>query len=317
MKAAIVKEMGATLVFGQCDSPVATEGHVLVNVSTAALSRLSKFRSMGMHYSSEVNFPLIAGADGVGTLEDGTRVYFAQPTAPYGSLAEQTLVKETMIVPLPDGLDDITAAAIANPATSSWAALVYRAHFKPGQTVLINGATGASGSLAVQIAKYLGAMKIIVTGRNESKLRLLGADEVVAFDMSVKDGSNEFENALMPAVAGGVDVVLDYLWGDSAVAIMSAIAKTGTKQTTRFVSIGTSSGQETINVPSSILRASSIELLGSGGRSVSLADMMSSAKSVFEMAAEGKINIAVAEFALQDIEAAWHAPLTPRPVVRV
>lgn len=147
MRAAIVKEKGTPPVLGHFDPPVVTEGHVVVNVSAAALSRVSKFRSLGMHYSSEGNFPMVAGMDGVGTLEDGTRVYFAMPAWPYGSLAEQTMVSEKLIVHLPDGVDDVTAAAIANPAMSSWAALVFRAGFKSGQTVLINGATGASGSL--------------------------------------------------------------------------------------------------------------------------------------------------------------------------
>lgn len=317
MKAAIVKELGATPVYGEFDSPAATEGQVLVNVRAAALSKLSKFRSMGMHYLSENHFPLIAGADGVGTLEDGSRVYFALPSAPYGSLAEQTLIDRSMVISLPEGVDDVTAAAIANPGMSSWAALVYRARCQPGQTVLINGASGASGSLAVQIARHLGARKIIATGRNEAKLRSLGADEVVAFDMSVPDGIKGFENALMPVIADGVDVVLDYLWGDSALAILSAIAHLDASRTTRYVSIGTSSGYENINLPSAILRASSIELLGSGGRSVSQADMLSSARGVFELAAAGKLTIAVAEFALSSIEAAWHAPLTPRPVIRI
>lgn len=156
MKAAIVKVKGTIPVMGHFDSPVGTEGLVIINVTTTALSRVSKFRSMGMHYSSEDNFPIVAGIDGVGTLKDGSRVYFALPTAPYGSLAEQTIVNEKLTVRLPDGIDDLTAAAIANPAMSSWAALVFRADFKSGQTVLINGATGTSGSLAVQIAKGLG-----------------------------------------------------------------------------------------------------------------------------------------------------------------
>ncbi|OMF18876.1 alcohol dehydrogenase [Paenibacillus sp. FSL H8-0548] len=317
MKAAIVKEKGAIPVMGHFDSPVATEGQVLINVKAAALSRVSKFRSMGMHYSSEVSFPIIAGIDGVGTLVDGSRVYFALPTAPYGSLAEQTIVDEKLTVPLPDGVDDFTAAAIANPAMSSWAALVFRAGFKSGQTVLINGATGGSGSLAVQIAKGLGAKKIIVTGRNELKLQALGADEAVAFDMTVDNGQQRFEKALMPVIAEGVDVILDYLWGDSAFAIMSALAKTNTDRATRYVSIGTSSGQENIHLPSTILRSSTIELVGSGDKSVSKADMLSSVKGVFEMAAERKIKIATKEYALEEIEEAWHAPLTPRPVVKV
>ncbi|QMV44762.1 quinone oxidoreductase family protein [Cohnella cholangitidis] len=317
MKAAVVKEKGTIPVMSRFDFPVASDGQVLIHVSATALSRVSKFRSMGMHYSSEVNFPIVAGIDGVGTLEDGTRVYFALPTAPYGSLAEQTIVNEKLTVRLPDNIDDLTAAAIANPAMSSWAALVFRARFSSGQTVLINGATGASGSLAVQIAKGLGAKKVIVTGRNESKLQALGADEAIAFDMTADNGQNRFENALMPVIAEGVDVILDYLWGDSAFAIMSALAKSNTDRATRFVSIGTSSGQENIHLPSSILRSSTIELVGSGDKSVSKADMLSSVKGVFGMTAEGKIKMDTTEFALEEIEEAWNAPLTPRPVVRV
>lgn len=317
MRAAIVKEKGAIPVIGHFDFPIATDGQVLINVSATALSRVSKFRSMGMHYSSEINFPIVAGIDGVGTLEDGTRVYFALPKAPYGSLSGQTIVNKKLTVRLPDGIDDLTAAAIANPAMSSWAALVFRAGFKSGQTVLINGATGVSGSLAVQIARGLGAKKIIVTGRNETKLQALDTDEVIAFDMTVDNGQKMFENDLMPVIAEGVDVILDYLWGNSAFAIMSALAKTNTDRATRFVSIGTSSGQESINLPSSILRSSTIELVGSGDKSVSKADMLSAVKSVFEMAAEGKIKIATKEYALDDIEEAWKAPLMPRPVIKV
>lgn len=317
MQAAIVKEIGAIPVFGQFDSPVATGRQVLIYVSAAALSRVSKFRSMGLHYSSEASFPIIAGIDGVGALEDGTRVYFALPTAPYGSLAEQTIVNEKWIVRLPDGIDDVTAAAIANPAMSSWAALLFRARFQSGQTVLIHGATGASGSLAVQIARHLGAGKIIVTGRDLFKLQALEADEAIAFDLTANNGAKRFEAALEPTIAEGVDVVLDYLWGDSAVAIMSAIAKSRAQNTVRFVSIGTAAGEENIALPSSILRSSTIELLGSGDKSVSKSDMLLAVKSIFELAAAGKIRIATTEFALENIEAAWRAPLTPRPVVRI
>ncbi|USB33915.1 zinc-binding alcohol dehydrogenase family protein [Paenibacillus sp. YPG26] len=317
MKAALVKEKGVIPVIGQFETPAGVDGKVVVHVSAAALSRVSKGRSMGMHYSSDADFPIVAGMDGVGTLEDGSRVYFAMSAAPYGSLAEQTLVHEKLIVRLPEGLDDLTAAAIANPGMSSWAALAFRAGFTAGQTVLINGATGSSGSLAVQIAKSLGAKKIIVTGRNESKLQALEADEAIAFDLTADNGVKIFEQALLPIMAEGVDVVLDYLWGDSALAIMSAVARTQPVRAVRFVSIGTSSGQENIELPSSILRSSSIELLGSGGDSVSKADLLTSVKGVFEMAAEGRLTIAVKEFALKDIEEAWNAPLTPRPVVKV
>ncbi|MEK4059189.1 MULTISPECIES: zinc-binding dehydrogenase [Paenibacillus] len=317
IKAAIVKQAGIPPVLGQFPAPVESADKVIVNVSTAALSKLSKFRSLGMHYSSETNFPIVAGADGVGTLADGSRVYFALPAAPYGSLAEQTIVEKNMIIHLPKEIDEVTAAAITNPAMSSWAALVYRAQFQSGQTVLINGATSESGSLAIQIAKYLGAKKIIATGRNHSKLQSLGANEFVAFDMNTDNGKQAFEKALEPAFAAGVDVVLDYLWGDSAFAILSAAAKAGGSRPTRFVSIGTASGQEYINMPSSLLRASTIELVGSGGRSVSQLNMLSSAQSVLDLASKGKIHIATTTFSLEDIEIAWNAPLTPRPVIMI
>ncbi|WP_138494394.1 quinone oxidoreductase family protein [Paenibacillus pinistramenti] len=317
MKAAIVREKGMNPVIGQHEAPIAMAGQVLINVEAAALSRVSKYRSMGMHYSSEAHFPLVAGIDGVGTLQDGTRVYFALPNPPFGSLAEQTIVNAKFTVPLPDSMDNITAAAIANPASSSWAALLIRASFKAGQTVLINGATGVSGSLAVQIAKALGAHKVIVTGRDESKLRALKADEAAAFDMTADNGAKRFESALMPIIAEGVDVVLDYLWGDSALAIMSALAKTKTARVTRFVSIGTSSGQEDIALPSAILRSSTIELVGSGDKSVSKADMLSAIRESFELAARGKIKIDTKVYALEEIEEAWNAPLMPRPVVRI
>lgn len=317
MKAAIVRSKGTNPVLGQMDVPVGTDREVVIKVTATGLSRVSKFRSMGMHYLSEANFPIVAGIDGVGTLEDGSRVYFALPTAPYGSLAERTLVNQKRMVRLPAGLDDITAAAIANPGMSSWAALVFRAGFQSGQTVLINGATSVSGHSAVQIAQSLGAKKIIVTGRNESKLQALGADEVIAFDMTADNGQKRFESALMPAAADGIDVVLDYLWGDSAIAIMSALAKTVTDRVTRFVSIGTASGQENIHLPSAILRSSTIELVGSGGNSVSQADMLTAVSGVFELAAEGKIKIDTAVFTLEEIEEAWNAPMTPRPVIKV
>lgn len=148
-------------------------------------------------------------------------------------------------------------------------------------------------------------------------MQALEADEAIAFDMTADNGQKMFENALMPVIAEGVDVILDYLWGDSALAIMSALVKAKTDRSTRFVSIGTSSYQESIHLPSSLLRSSTIELVGSGDKSVSKADMLSAVRGVFEMAAEGKIKITTKEFALEDIEEAWNAPLMPRPVVRV
>jgi len=171
MKAAIIAAPGTSPIFGEFREPTATPGAELITVSASALSQFSKSRSVGTHYSSEHAFPAVAGADGVGRAEDGRRVYFVIPEAPFGALAEKCIVRAKQCVELPDNLDDVTAAAIANPGMSAWAALVERAALRTGETVLVNGATGSAGRLAVQLAKYLGAGKVIATGRNQDELQ--------------------------------------------------------------------------------------------------------------------------------------------------
>src|SRR6202012_6050522 len=161
MKAAVVKGMGERPVYGEFDEPTAAEGHCLINVPASSLSHVTRARAAGSHYSSAQSYPFVAGVDGTGRLENGQRVYFFKPRAPFGAMAERSLVPQAQCIALPDALDDVTAAAIAIPGMSSWAALVERARFAAGETVLINGATGTSGRLAVQIAKHHGAAKVI------------------------------------------------------------------------------------------------------------------------------------------------------------
>ena len=170
MKAAIVTATGKTPLYADFDKPVAREGEDIISVRAAALSNLTKSRASGTHYSSTGVFPAVAGTDGVGLAGNGRRVYFAMPEAPFGSLAEFCPIDSRPCVEIPDSLDDITAAAIANPGMSAWAGLVERAHLKPGETVLVNGATGTAGRIAVQLAKHLGAARVIATGRNVQEL---------------------------------------------------------------------------------------------------------------------------------------------------
>ena len=317
MKAAIVTKTGTNPIYADFNEPTETNEEVVINVTASALSNLTKMRALGNHYSSNQTFPIVAGTDGIGTLKDGQRVYFAMPTAPFGALAQQVLVNKHLIIPIPQELDDVTAAALANPGMSSWVALVSRAHFVSGQTVLINGATGSAGSLAVKIAYHLGAKKVIVTGRNAEKLAKLNADIAVPFDVTTDEGQTEFEQKLYPDFKDGVDVVLDYLWGDSSLAIMKAIAKAGGHHATKFVSIGSASGQKDIDLPSALLRSSSIELLGSGLKSATMPELLTSIKGVFDWAAAEGVTVPTTTFDLEDIELAWKAPTAPRVVVQV
>jgi NADPH:quinone reductase-like Zn-dependent oxidoreductase len=320
MKAGIIRAAGTTPVYADFESPVASEGKELIAVRASALSPLSKSRASGSHYSSEGVFPAVAGVDGVGLTADGQRVYFALPESPYGAFAEKSLVRPGYWIAVPDGLDDITAAAIANPGMSAWAALVIRAALQPGETVLVNGATGSAGGVAVQLAKYLGAAKVIATGRNESELenlKSLGADVAIQFtlDADHPQGAKEYEQALIAEFAHGIDVVVDYLWGLSAQTIIVAIAKAvGDGHPVRFVHVGGASGEQTIELPGAALRSSAITLMGSGIRSVPLPKLLDAIKNVFDATAPANLRIATKAVPLSAIEEMWNAKVKERIV---
>src|ERR1700679_3130847 len=182
MKAAIVVEAGKAPIYGEFGEPVPAVGEVQVTVSAAALSNVVKSRASGTHYSSSGDLPFVVGIDGVGRLDDGRRVYFVLATPRFGAMAERTVGRPGQCTPLPDDLNDVPAAAIANPGMSAWAALKERGKLAAGETVLVNGATGTAGRLAVQIAKYLGARRVVATGRNTEALERLaglGADVTI------------------------------------------------------------------------------------------------------------------------------------------
>jgi NADPH:quinone reductase-like Zn-dependent oxidoreductase len=321
MKAAITAAAGKTPVYGDFTEPVARNGEEVISVSASALSQFSKSRSSGSHYSSEGVFPAVAGAEGVGCTADGRRVYFVVPEAPYGALAEKSLVRSERCVPVPDGLDDITAAAIANPGMSAWAGLVERARLQPGETVLVNGATGTAGRLAVQLAKYLGAKTVIATGRNVEELeevKMLGADIVIPFSLGALHpmGAKKYEEALVKEFANGIDVVIDYLWGESAKTVIVAIAKAVDDATpVRFVHVGGASREENIELPGAALRSSAIMLMGSGLKSVPMSALKDAIRNVFEAVATANLKIAIKTVPLSEIESTWDdAPGKPRVV---
>jgi NADPH:quinone reductase-like Zn-dependent oxidoreductase len=323
MKAAVVMGQGVIPVYGDFPEPIAGEGTEIITVSASALSQFSKSRSTGSHYASEGAFPLVAGADGVGRTADGRRVYFAMPESPFGALAEKCLVRPRLLVSLPEEMDDVTAAAIANPGMSAWAALVERAQLQPGETVLVNGATGAAGKLAIQLAKYLGAGRIIAAGRNPEALgRLLplGADAVIPFALGSEnpDGAEEYEKALRSEFAHGIDVVVDYLWGESARTVIVAIAKAvEDARPVRFIHVGGASREENVAIPGVALRSSAIQLMGSGAKSVPLGKLLEGIRRIFEIAGPSSFQVATVTAPLPAIEQAWSAPGNPRTVITI
>ncbi len=208
-------------------------------------------------------------------------------------------------LPLPDELDDATAAGTANPAMSSWVALKVRARLAAGETVLILGVTGGAGQLAIQIAKRLGARRVIAVGREpqEARLKELGADALV----SLNQDRAELVSALREWAHLGVDVVLDYLWGQPAEILLEAIAKRGLQHAAsriRYVHIGSVAG-DPISLPGATLRSSKLELLGSGFGSASVQEMLQSIAGFFQESAREPFQAAIVTAPLEDVEAVW------------
>ncbi|MCC7124912.1 MAG: zinc-binding alcohol dehydrogenase family protein [Acidobacteria bacterium] len=304
MKAAIVTAPGVAPSLGEFDGPTAAAGERLIKVGAAAISHLVKARASGAHYSARGPFPFVVGVDGVGRTEDGKRVYFALPRAPHGSMAEYTVVDARLCVPVPDDLDDVTAAAIGNPGMSSWLALTERARLTRGETVLINGATGTSGRLAVQVAKHLGAGRVIATGRRASvlaEMASLGADATI----QLADDGDAMERRFAAEFARGVDVVIDYLWGPSAERLLIAAARAGREAVPmRFVQVS-SLAAPTITLPSALLRASAIELMGSGLGSASTSRLIAVTGEMLRAVVPAKLQVAFTPVPFDRFDEAW------------
>jgi NADPH:quinone reductase-like Zn-dependent oxidoreductase len=314
MKAAVVMEAGRAPVYGDFKDPRPAAGKGIIEVTASALSHVTRSRASGAHYTSQGELPFVPGIDGTGVTETGERVYFFLPEHPYGGLAQRCLVDSHHCVSLPQGLDETLAAAIAIPGMSSWAALLERAQLRAGETVLINGATGTSGRLAIQIAKHLGAGKVIATGRRLSDdLRGLGADVIVELVEDRDALAESFEQVFKE----GVDIVLDYLWGISAETLMMAAAKAGPEGVPiRYVEIGAMSGRD-ITLPSAALRSSGLQLMGSGIASVPLPRLLQAVKGVIQTALSAGLKAAIRPVPLADINRVWSSLETESRLVLI
>jgi NADPH:quinone reductase-like Zn-dependent oxidoreductase len=181
---------GTSPQFEQFPEPIANENEAIVHIRAAALKPVDRQMASGSHYAAFRELPVVCGMDGVGCLDDGRRVFFAGPRPPFGSMAQRTVVSPSRCFPIPDNVDDDIAAAVVNPGLSAWGALAWRAQLTAGETVLILGATGVTGKLAIQTAKLLGAGRVVAAGRNDqvlNKLHDLGADTIIRLDKRGQD----------------------------------------------------------------------------------------------------------------------------------
>jgi NADPH:quinone reductase-like Zn-dependent oxidoreductase len=312
MKAAVVRAPDQPPRYEDFAWPENAEG-VLVDVLASALSPRVRSGASGQHYTSQGVFPLVPGIDGVGRLPDGRRVYFLAAHDQFGTMAERTLARPGLAVPLPDDVSASVIAAAMIPAISSWVALTMRAKLERGQSVLVLGATGTAGTLAVQIARHLGAGHVVAAGRDQralDRLRALGADDVVRLGGTKADGE---------AVAGAsseVDIVLDYLWGTVTTALMPALCRRrqAESRALHWVLIGSMAGED-ISLSSVLLRKRNLHVLGSGQGATSTAEMFSVAADIVAAFAARTLQVRVREVPLAEVERHW--PATPTPGERL
>ncbi len=318
MRAAVLRAIGTVPRCDEFPEPVVGDNdrEAIVHVHAAALKPVDKQMASGSHYASGGDLPRVCGSDGVGHLEDGQRVFFGGPRAPHGAMAERTVVPRAFTFAIPENVSDETAAALPNPGISAWLSLAYRAKLVRGENVLILGATGVTGKLAVQIAKLLGAARVVAAGRNQQALdtlRDLGADATISLALQGDELSEAFARE---GGQSGFQVVIDYVWGQPAEAFLSAITRkefAAIQSETRYVQVGESAAP-TITLPAAVLRSTAISIMGTGGippREV----LVDAFGQVMAHAAEGELRIETERVPLADIESAWQRDAAGRRLV--
>ena len=319
MKAAVLKQLGELPVYGDFPDPIPQNADQLVlKVKAAALKNIDKLKTAPGTYLSHRELPTVVGMDGVGVLEDGTTVYAQGIT---GMMAEKALITKGRYTPLPKGIDPVLAAAIPNAVLGSAMALHIRAKLKAGDTVVINGATGVTGKVAVQVAKHLGASRVIAIGRNASaleKLKALGADELIHLSEDDKAFVHHLKEIEKQTP---IDIVIDYLWGRPTELLIQALRVEGPNTNMhkiKLVTVGDMAGQN-MTLNSAALRSADIEILGSGLGNLTPKDFTEFGTVIlpkmFALAVEGKLTLETHQQPLANIHEAWHTPANGKRIV--
>lgn len=316
MKAAVVSSFTAGPHYQDFPDPTpAGSSQALVDVIAAGLHPRVRSQADGSHYTSTGDLPLVPGIDGVGRDPDGALRYFVLPDTTTGSMAERTLIDTRRSIVLPETADPIAVAAAMNPAMSSWIALRRRILLEPGQNVLILGATGNAGRMAVQVARLLSAGQVIAAGRDTARLAdlpALGATSTLPLPADAADAAHPLNQS-----ADEIDVVIDYLWGLPAAAVMTALVthRTHQQRPLTWIQIGSIAGA-TAAIPSAALRATNLQIIGSGQGSVNTQDILAELPALATEITNGTFRIDARPMPLTDVQQAWaDAPHTRQRIV--
>ena len=297
MRAAVLHAHGAVPEVGEFRDPVASAGAVVLDVLAGALNPVDVRIASGAYPLERFEPPYVAGKEGVGRREDGSLVYFDMRVPPYGSFAERTLISDDHGYPVPSGLDPALAVCLGVSGLAAWLGLEWRGRLAAGETVLVLGASGVVGLIAVQAARLLGAGRVVAAARDEealSRAGALGADELVPL------GGEELTTALVSASGGdGYDLVLDPLWGEPAVAALGALKPFG-----RHVQLGQSAGAE-VGVPSAAIRNKPIDLIGHTNFAASEERKAAAYERMAAHALAGELRVPIERLGLDDVPDAW------------
>ena len=303
--AAIIERLGGVPRRGLVDVPTRAPGQSLVEVTAAALNPLDLLIATGTFYAGPPQLPYVPGKEGVGrvvesdTLAPGTRVWFETPggVGGDGALAALAAVDDARTLPVAADVDDALAASLGIAGMAAWLSLSWRAGLQPGETVLVLGATGVVGSVAVQVAKLLGAGRVVAAGRNRAaldRIRALGADAIVALD-----GDFDVAAAFRDAAGGEIDVTIDPVFGEPMLAAARASASGA-----RIVHLGEAAAP-TITLPSALVRGRMLEILGLSHFATPDAAKASAYGELLGHAAAGRLVVDVEQRPLDRVAALW------------
>ena len=319
MRAAVLTEPGTAPQYGEHPDPSFARGTAVVAITAASLVPLDLLAASGVSYFGRPAVPYVPGTQGVGVVAQsdsvppGTRVFVVTTAgmAPGdGSLAERCAVPDEAVVPIPDGVTDVAAAALGMSAVAAWMALTDRARLQPGERVLVLGAGGAVGQVAVAAAKALGAGQVVAVCRSEeaqARARRCGADRVVPLSGDVDHLTARFQDA----VDGSVDVVVDPVFGPAATAASRVLAPRG-----RLVNLGGASG-DVAEFSSSVLRSRTADVLGYTNALLTHEQRRNALAAVFSHAAAGRFHVDHDVLPLAEVNEAWTRQAEGRAGVRL
>lgn len=302
MQAAVIEDFNHPPRYRGFDEPQLHEGEELIEVVAAGMHHLVRSQAAGQHYAGSRKLPMIAGVDGVGRRPDGTLVYFGGQRPPYGTMAERAATNPHSCIELPADADPTVVAATVNPGMSGWLALRARAQLQPGQTVLVLGATGASGQAAIQVARLLGAGKIIAVGRSTQALADLepAVDTVIAL-------ADQRQWELAQQDLSDTDIVVDYLWGRPAATTLEALADARGDSTRKltWVQVGSMAADE-LSMDSRFVRSRNFQIIGSGIGTLSATETMAEISVLVDHVTSDGLAVPPVPVPLSDVGQAWN-----------